>query len=106
MSGMSASAIPGRRVMAVCCLASLALAAAACGSAAPTAGPATTVTVTATPAVSDVLIGNNCVHKVQVAWVQVYPPGQYSALSGRLSRPGCAGRSLVTMGVTTVTSGA
>jgi len=196
---MRASAIPGRRVMAVCCLASLALAAAACGSAAPTATPARTVTVTATPpgpptpaptgpapclttdlrltvgapngaagtifyplgftntsssactmygypgvafvtapggsqigapasrrppaapalvtlapgatahatlAVSDVLIGNNCVHKVQVRWVQVYPPDQYSPLFGRLSRQGCADRSLVTMGVTTVTSGA
>ena len=62
-------------------------------------------TVHATLAVSDVLIGNNCVHKVQVKWVQVYPPDQFSALFARLNRQGCADKSLVTMGVTTVTSG-
>jgi hypothetical protein len=52
-----------------------------------------------------VLTGNNCVHKVQVKWVQVYPPDQFSALFARLNRPGCADKSLVTMGVTAVTSG-
>jgi hypothetical protein len=62
-------------------------------------------TAHATLAVSDVLIGNNCVHKVQVKWVQVYPPDQFSALFAGLNRPGCADKSLVTMGVTTVTSG-
>jgi hypothetical protein len=57
-------------------------------------------------AVSDVLIANNCRHhQVQVSWVQVYPPDQYSALSARLSRQGCADRSLVTMHVSTVSSG-
>jgi Protein of unknown function (DUF4232) len=61
--------------------------------------------VHATLAVSDVLIGNNCVHKVQVIWVQVYPPDQFSALFARLNRQGCADKSLVTTGVTTVTSG-
>ena len=60
----------------------------------------------ATLAVSDVLIQNNCLHRqVHVRWVQVYPPDQYSALSARLGRLGCADRSLVTMGVTTVGSG-
>jgi hypothetical protein len=198
---MRASAITGQRLLAVCCLTSLALLAAACGSSAPTATPTRTVTVTVTPtspptsaspassgpqpcattslklavgqangaagtifypldftntsssactmygypgvafvsspggsvigapakrrsppvpalvtlapgatvhatlAVSDVLIGNNCVHKVQVKWVQVYPPDQFSALFARLNRPGCADKSLVTTGVTTVTSG-
>jgi hypothetical protein len=63
-------------------------------------------TAHATLAVSDVLIGNNCLHhQVQVRWVQVYPPDQYSALFARLSRPGCADQSLVTMHVNTVTSG-
>jgi Protein of unknown function (DUF4232) len=62
-------------------------------------------TAHATLAVSDVLIGNNCQHPVQTKWVQVYPPGQFSALFAQLSRPGCADRSLVTMGVTTVSSG-
>jgi hypothetical protein len=55
--------------------------------------------------VSDVLIGNNWVHKVQVKWVQVYPPDQFSALFAGLNRQGCADKSLVTMGVTAVTSG-
>jgi hypothetical protein len=41
----------------------------------------------ATLAVSDVLIGNNCLnHQVQVHWVQVYPPDQYSPLFASLSR--------------------
>jgi Protein of unknown function (DUF4232) len=62
-------------------------------------------TAHATLAVSDVLVGNNCVHKVQVKWVQVYPPDQFSALFARLNRPGCADKSLVTLGVTAVTSG-
>ena len=62
-------------------------------------------TAHATLAVSDVLIGNNCKHQQQVNWVQVYPPDQFSALSAQLSRPGCADKSLVTMGVTIVTSG-
>jgi Protein of unknown function (DUF4232) len=62
-------------------------------------------TAHATLAVSDVLVGNNCVHKVQVKWVQVYPPDQFSALFARLNRPGCADKSLVTIGVTAVTSG-
>jgi len=62
-------------------------------------------TAHATLAVSDVLIGNNCHHQVPVKWVQVYPPDQFSALFARLSRPGCADKSLVTMGVTTVASG-
>jgi hypothetical protein len=60
----------------------------------------------ATLAVSDVLISNNCLHhQAQVSWVQVYPPDQYSALSAPLSRMGCADPSLVTMTVTTVSSG-
>jgi hypothetical protein len=62
-------------------------------------------TAHATLAVSDVLIGNNCHHQVQVHWVQVYPPDQFSALFARLSRQGCADKTLVTMGVTTVTGG-
>jgi hypothetical protein len=62
-------------------------------------------TAHATLAVSDVLIENNCVHKVQVKWVQVYPPDQFSALFAGLNRPGCADKSLVTMGVTAVTGG-
>jgi Domain of unknown function (DUF4232) len=198
---MRVSAIAGQRLLAVCCLTSLGLLAAACGSSSPTATPTRTVTVTATPAsppasaspassgaqpcattdlklavgqpngaagtifyplgftntssaactmygypgvafvsspggsvigapanrrsppapvlitvaagatahatlaVSDVLIGNNCVHKVQVKWVQVYPPDQFSALFAGLDRQGCADKSLVTMGVTVVTSG-
>jgi len=73
--------------------------------------PPTVITVApgavahATLAVSDVLIGNNCQHRRQVNWVQVYPPDQFSALFAPLSRQGCADKSLVTMGVTTVTSG-
>ena len=60
----------------------------------------------ATLAVSDVLIGNNCLnHQVQVHWVQVYPPDQYSPLFASLSRQGCADPSLVTMHVDTVSSG-
>ncbi len=63
-------------------------------------------TAHATLAVSDVLIGNNCLgHQVQVHWVQVYPPDQYSALFAPLSRQGCADESLVTMHVNTVSSG-
>jgi len=63
-------------------------------------------TAHATLAVSDVLIGNNCPgHQVQVNWVQVYPPDQYSALFAHLSRQGCADQSLVTMHVSTVSSG-
>jgi hypothetical protein len=62
-------------------------------------------TAHATLAVSDVLIGNNCRHQQPVHWVQVYPPDQFKALFAPLSRPGCADKSLVTMGVTTVTSG-
>ena len=62
-------------------------------------------TAHATLAVSDVLIGNNCKHQLQVHWVQVYPPDQFKALFAHLSRPGCADKSLVTMGVTTVTGG-
>jgi len=63
-------------------------------------------TAHATLAVSDVLIGNNCPHhQVQVHWLQVYPPDQYSPLFAPLSRQGCADRSLVTMHVSTVTSG-
>ena len=62
-------------------------------------------TAHATLAVSDVLIGNNCKHQLQVHWVQVYPPDQFKALFAPLSRQGCADKSLVTMGVTTVTGG-
>ncbi len=63
-------------------------------------------TAHATLAVSDVLIGNNCLHhQVQVHWVQVYPPDQYSALFASLSRQGCADKSLVTMHISTVSSG-
>jgi hypothetical protein len=63
-------------------------------------------TAHATLGVSDVLIGNNCRgHQVQVSWVQAYPPDQYSALYAPVSLQGCAKRSLVTMHVTTVTSG-
>lgn len=55
----------------------------------------------ATLVVSDVLIGNNCHrHQVQVTWVQVYPPGAYSALYAPLSRMACAER-----GLTAVSSG-
>jgi hypothetical protein len=68
-----------------------------------TVGPG--ATAHATLAVSDVLIGNNCQHRVPVKWVQVYPPGQYSPLFAQLARTGCADRSLVTMGVTVVTGG-
>lgn len=68
-----------------------------------TVGPG--ATAHATLAVSDVLIGNNCQDQVQTKWLQVYPPGSYSALFARLSRQGCADPSLVTMGVTTVSSG-
>jgi hypothetical protein len=46
---MKASAITGQRLLAGCCLASLALLTAACGSSAPTATPTRTVTVTVTP---------------------------------------------------------
>jgi Protein of unknown function (DUF4232) len=46
---MRASAIAGQRLLAASSLASLALLTAACGSSAPTATPARTVTVTATP---------------------------------------------------------
>ena len=63
-------------------------------------------TAHATLAISDVLIGNNCLgQQVQVNWVQVYPPDQYSALFAQLSRQGCADQSLVTMHVSTVSSG-
>jgi Protein of unknown function (DUF4232) len=63
-------------------------------------------TAHATLAVSDVLIGDNCLsYQVQVSWVQVYPPDQYSALFAPLSRQGCADPSLVTMHVDTVSSG-
>jgi len=63
-------------------------------------------TAHATLAVSDVLISNNCTgHQVQVNWVQVYPPDQYSALFAQLSRQGCADKTLVTMHVNTVSSG-
>ncbi|MGO8959444.1 MAG: DUF4232 domain-containing protein [Streptosporangiaceae bacterium] len=63
-------------------------------------------TADATLAVSDVLISNNCPHQqVQVNWVQVYPPDEYTALYARLSRQGCADRSLITMHVSTVISG-
>ena len=62
-------------------------------------------TAHATLPVSDVLIGNNCKHQQQVHWVQVYPPDQFTALFASLSRLGCADKSLVTMGVTTVTNG-
>jgi len=63
-------------------------------------------TAHATLAVSDVLIGNNCLHhQVEVNWVQVYPPDQYTALSASLSRQGCADKSLVTMKVGTVLNG-
>ena len=47
---MRASAITGQRLLAVCCVTSLALLGAACGSSAPTVTPTRTVTVTATPA--------------------------------------------------------
>ena len=63
-------------------------------------------TAHATLGVSDVLIGNNCRgHQVQVSWVQAYPPDQYTALYAPLSVQGCAKRSLVTLHVSTVTSG-
>jgi hypothetical protein len=63
-------------------------------------------TAHATLAVSDVLISNNCPgHQVQVHWVQVYPPDQYSALFAQLSRQGCADKSVITMHVNTVSSG-
>jgi hypothetical protein len=72
-----------------------------------TIGPG--VTAHATLAVSDVLIGDNChQHQVPVHWLQVYPPNQYTALTVPFSAPngvGCADKSLVVMGVTTVTWG-
>ncbi|MGB6453443.1 MAG: DUF4232 domain-containing protein [Streptosporangiaceae bacterium] len=62
-------------------------------------------TAHATLAVSDVLIGNNCMHQVQTNFLQVYPPGQYRPLFAPLSRPGCADQSLITMNVDTISSG-
>ena len=63
-------------------------------------------TAHATLGVSDTAIANQCLgQQVQVSWVQVYPPGQYSALFAQLSRQGCADQSLVTMYVNTVSSG-
>ena len=63
-------------------------------------------TAHATLAVSNVTVGNDCMgHQTQVHWVQVYPPGQYTALYGPLNMLGCADKSLVVMYVTTVTSG-
>ena len=64
-------------------------------------------TAHATLAVSDVTIGNDCMgRQTQAHWVQVYPPGQYTALFGRLNMLGCTDKSLVVMYVTTVTGGA
>lgn len=66
----------------------------------------TGATAHATLGVSDVLISNNCLHhQVLVNWVQVFPPGQYSALFARLSMRGCADRALVIMVVGPVSSG-
>jgi hypothetical protein len=55
---------------------------------------------------SDVLTSNQC-HNQQVAvhTVQVYPPGQYTALFAPFSGTGCVDRSLVVMWVSPVTSG-
>lgn len=63
-------------------------------------------TAHATLADSDVLTSNQC-HNQQVAvhTVQVYPPGQYTALFAPFSGTGCADRSLVVMWVSPVTSG-
>src|ERR1019366_5795169 len=52
MFTVRASAITGRRMLAVCCLTPIALLAAACGSSGTTAAPARTVTVTLTPSSS------------------------------------------------------
>ena len=83
------------------------------GAPASRRGPAPTqitlqpgATAHATLAVSNVTVGNDCMgHQTQVHWVQVYPPGQYTALYGPLNMLGCADKSLVVMYVTTVTSG-
>lgn len=63
-------------------------------------------TVHATLADSDVLTGNQChSQQVPVHTIQVYPPGQYTALFAPISGTGCANRSLVVMWVSPVTSG-
>jgi Protein of unknown function (DUF4232) len=55
---------------------------------------------------SDVLTSNQChQHQVAARTVQVYPPGQYTALFAPFSGTGCADRSLVVMWVSPVTSG-
>lgn len=51
-------------------------------------------------AVSNVLLGNNCQHRVPVKWLQAYPPDQHAALFAPFSPPngyGCADKSLVVM---------
>jgi hypothetical protein len=67
------------------------------------------VTAHARLAVSDVLLSDQChQHQVPVYWLQVYPPGQYTALTVPFSPPngyGCADKSLVVMYVTPVTWG-
>lgn len=62
-------------------------------------------TAHATLGVSDVLVSNNCPHRVWVNWVQVYPPDQYRPLFARIGALGCADPSLVIMGVSPVSSG-
>ena len=63
-------------------------------------------TAHATLAVSDVLIGDNCRHRrVPVNWIQVYPPGRFSALYAPLNLLACADPGLVTMTVTLVSGG-
>ena len=57
-------------------------------------------------AVSNVLASTSCKHPVTVNWLKVYPPDQYSALFVRLSRQGCADKSLVIMRVRPVRLGA
>ncbi len=59
-----------------------------------------------TLAVSDVLVSNQC-HRRQlpVSTIQVYPPGEYTALFAPFRGTGCADKSLVVMWVSPVTSG-
>jgi hypothetical protein len=63
-------------------------------------------TAHATLGVSDVLISNNCAgHRVRVHWIQVYPPGAFTALYARFNVLGCAKKSLVTTHVSSVSAG-
>jgi hypothetical protein len=55
---------------------------------------------------SDVITSNQCHnHQVPVHTIQVYPPGQYTALFASFLGTGCADKSLVVMWVSPVRSG-